>query len=182
MKTMLLLFALSAPLHAQQGMPLQKNVVSLELLGRAGFYSTNYEHYFSRRFGAGAGVGVLEWNRGQLTVVVPVYFSARPIGNKHSLYAGAGATISRSNLTLFSSSRPYSNSVFGTASVGYQYRTAGGTVGSFGRGSRSAIPFDCSGGQTSAIRSHQSALCKMLTGDCVLLSAPPRINKKSQRS
>jgi hypothetical protein len=126
--TMLDLLALSAPLNAQQGMPLQKNLVSLELLGRAGIYSTNYEHYFRRRFGVGAGIAVWDWSRGEHTVIVPVYLSARPIGDKHSLYAGAGATLSRSNLTLFSSSRPYSNSVFGTASVGYQYRTAGGTI------------------------------------------------------
>ena len=106
----------------------QENIVSVELLGRAAIYSVNYEHYFSRRFGAGAGIAIWGWGSGEFTYIVPAYLSVNPIGDKHSLYLGAGATVVRSNFTLFTSTRPYSTTVIGSASAGYQYRKGGGMI------------------------------------------------------
>lgn len=65
------------------------NLISVELGGRAGIGSVQYERYFSNRFGV--GVGGMSW--GSAGGVMPVYISTIPTGNVHSLYLSAGGTI-----------------------------------------------------------------------------------------
>ncbi len=74
----------------------QKNVVSLELLGRSSLYSVNYERSLAPRFGVGAGIAELNFGN-QNAMIVPLYVSATPIGSQHSLYVGA---VQRSSLPM----------------------------------------------------------------------------------
>ena len=105
----------------------QETIVSFEGLGRAVLYSANFERYFTKRLGMGTGIGILGFGS-ENSFIVPLYFSAKPIGDKHSMYVGGGATITRSNLSLFWGRRDYETSVLGSATLGYQYRTVGGMV------------------------------------------------------
>jgi hypothetical protein len=104
----------------------QKNLVGIELLGRAGLYSVNYERWTTFRVGLGAGLEYWYFGRDQHTFIAPLYISSNPIGDRHSLYLSAGATVLFSNATLFSNSRDYSSGALGTISGGYQFRSRGG--------------------------------------------------------
>jgi len=103
----------------------QSNLVAVELLGRAGVYSANYERNFLPRIGV--GVGGAYWGIDHSSaLIVPMYISTTPIGKTHSLYAAAGVTLGISKFFNFSGS--YTTDTIGTVSVGYQFRSREGFV------------------------------------------------------
>jgi hypothetical protein len=114
-------------LASQSSMHAQQNLIGFDLLGRAGVYSVNYERYSRWQVGGGGGIGY--WGiDGQHAAIVPLYISATPFGKANSVYAAGGLTMGVSNLDLFSSSRPYSTTIVGTVTAGYQHKSAGGFV------------------------------------------------------
>jgi hypothetical protein len=119
--------AITILLAPQSRMQAQQNLVGFDILGRAGIYSVNYERY--SRWQVGGGGGLAYWNiGGQRAVITPIYISATPLGKTNSVYAAGGITLGVSNLDLISSSRPYSTTIVGTVTAGYQHKSAGGFV------------------------------------------------------
>src|SRR5262245_22358767 len=117
---LILLISAGSPAHGQQ------NIIGLDVLGRAGVYSVNFERSQSR-IGVGAGMAVWSIDR-EHALIVPLYVSMTPVGKTSSLYIAGGGTIGVSNLTLIGPSRPYSTAVVGTITGGYQHRSAGGLL------------------------------------------------------
>ena len=109
----------AAPAESQPVPRDRPNLAGVELLGRAILYSVNYERYVTERVGLGAGVAVHPG-----ATVVPLYLSLNPVGDRHSLYIGAGVT-----LGITGRDPSDSDSVaLAVASVGYQYRSRRGFV------------------------------------------------------
>ena len=106
----------------------QPNLVGVELLGRGLIYSVNYERNLTER--TGVGIGAAYWNIDKAHItIVPLHASWNPIGNRHSLYLAAGATLinGREKSSLFDTAESGLLAA-GTSSVGYQFRSAGGFV------------------------------------------------------
>ena len=123
---LIILLSLNRPAEAQSSTG-DPNLIGVELLGRAGIYSVNYERLIAR--GAGLGAGFAYWGGStDHAVLVPLYASWTPIGQTHSLYLGTGATVVVTNVTLFGGSRPYDAGGIGHATVGYQFRSRSGLV------------------------------------------------------
>ena len=126
----LLLLSVSTA-NAQTSSREARNLIGLELLGRAGIYSVNYERLIKPR--VGFGLGVARWSTQGCfftcsksnTVIVPLYVSWNPVGDTHSLYVAAGTTLKVSKVDR-SRSTSYSADAIATATVGYQYRSSGG--------------------------------------------------------
>jgi hypothetical protein len=98
------------------------NLVGGEIAGRALAYSVNYERNFKR---AGLGVGFATWRIDRKFIaIVPMYVSYKPVGQKHSLYLSAGATVGSVTDTLFAEK----TAVFGTATIGYERLSESGFV------------------------------------------------------
>ena len=98
------------------------NLGGIEFLGRGLLYSANYERYVNR---VGFGAGFASWRIDHKTIaVLPVYVSFRPIGNTHSLYLSAGATVGSQVKTLFN--KP--TFACATAAVGYEHLSKSGLV------------------------------------------------------
>ena len=131
--TALLLAARSA--NAQTLAGENPNVIGIELLGRAGLYSVNYERFITPRVGFGVGFardtligGFFSYTRSDSTLV-PIYVSWTPIGDRHSIYVGAGTTVSTVKQTdLISHAPSRSWGSIGTATFGYQYRSSRGLL------------------------------------------------------
>jgi hypothetical protein len=129
----LLLF--STRLQAQSSPP--RNLLGVELLGRGGLYSFNYERMLTERIGAGGGISVLTVSGGGIfspsrrttTVILPAYISWTPVGRTHSPYLSGGLTLlPRKTREFFLRNTEYSLGTFGTLTAGYQYRSEGGIV------------------------------------------------------
>ena len=106
----------AAPAESQPVPRGQPNLAGVELLGRGILYRMNYERYFTERVGLGGGVAAYPGG-----TVVPLYLSLNPVGDRHSLYLGAGAT--------FGFTEDDSDArALGVASIGYQYRSSRGFV------------------------------------------------------
>ena len=109
----------------------QSSIAGVELLGRGVLYSVNYERYFTERAGLGIGAALYPSGNNRL-MIVPLYGSWNPVGDRHSLYLGAGTTLAFGSLgsILPFGEKPsnWSMRAMGTASVGYQYRSFGGFV------------------------------------------------------
>ena len=117
-----LLLAMVSPADAQPVRRSQPNVAGVELLGRALIYSVNYERYVKERLGIGVGIAVWDsTGEGSSAAVVPLYVSLNPIGETHSLYIATGVTVGA--VEDDTSAR-----AFGTATVGYQYRSRSGFI------------------------------------------------------
>jgi len=129
MRVSILFAMLLAVVTTAEAQPLsgdKPNVVSVELLGRAGVYSVNFERYLHPKIGVGAGVAY--WGIGDGTlVVVPLYVAANPIGKTHSPYLAAGWTLGVFS-DLFGTSRDLSSTGVGTLTAGYQFRSSSGFI------------------------------------------------------
>ncbi len=100
----------------------QPNVAGVELLGRGLIYSVNYERYVRERVGVGVGIAILgSTGASSGAAIVPIYLSLNPVGDTHSLYIGTGVTVG-----IVESGA--SAGAFGTATVGYQYRSGDGFI------------------------------------------------------
>ena len=106
---------------AQAQSPHGSNFAGVELLGRGILYTLNFERYARR---AGVGIGIAAWRFDKTVLVVPMYVSFRPIGQTHSLYLSAGATVGLQVSTL----RTSPTAVYGTATVGYEHLSKSGLV------------------------------------------------------
>lgn len=105
------------------------NLVGVELLGRGGLYSFNYERYPTKRVGLGIGLALLEFDGTR--IIVPLYASLNPIGDRHSLYLAAGTTLAGGwgkSSQIFGGSSDSGFFAFGTVSGGYEYRSFSGFV------------------------------------------------------
>jgi len=79
------------PAHGTEVREVRRNLMGVELGGRAGIYSFNYEHYLGNRVGVGmAGAALVDDG---VVGLVPVYVSFLPVGNIHSLYLSVGALV-----------------------------------------------------------------------------------------
>jgi hypothetical protein len=126
----------STRLQAQSEDP-PRNLVGVELLGRGGIYSFNYERLLTNRMGAGGGISVLSLSSGGIfspsqtttTIIMPAYLSWTPVGSTHSPYLSAGLTWSPSKTReLLLGNTRYGSLVFSTITAGYQYRSEKGIV------------------------------------------------------
>jgi hypothetical protein len=104
----------------------QPNFVGVELLGRAGIYSANYERSLNSRIALGSGLAY--WHLDGNTFIAPMYVSATPIGTTHSLYLATGVTFGLSNENLLGSPTNYRGGKFGTVTGGYQFRSREGLI------------------------------------------------------
>jgi hypothetical protein len=116
--------ALALILLAWPPMYAQQNILGVDLLGRAGIYSFNFERVSELGIGAGGGFGVLSIER-ERAFIVPLYISYAPFKKAHSLYGATGITVGISNLSLYTN-EPYRTGVAGTITGGYQYKSPGG--------------------------------------------------------
>lgn len=140
LQLMMLVVALplfSTRLQAQSSPSVPRNLLGVELLGRGGLYSFNYERQLTSRIGAGAGVSVLSLSgaglfspsRSVTTVILPTYVSWTPVGRTHSPYLSGGFTLLTSRTREFFLGNTESTvGAFGTLTAGYQYRSERGIV------------------------------------------------------
>jgi hypothetical protein len=115
----------------------QVNLIGGELLGRPVFYSINYERHVASRVSVGVGLAWLPVEVSSLSqetikrdaVIVPVYSSWTPLGDRNRLYLAGGATFgwSHERGTGFPGSGDRGGAM-GTATIGYERRTRGGFV------------------------------------------------------
>jgi hypothetical protein len=118
--------------EAQTGPDDPRNLIGLEVLGRAGIYSVNYERLVTPRIAV--GIGFARWSVSggffsyakTSTVHLPMYVSWNPLGDIHSLYIAAGSTMSLSKREYLSTRSSFQSTVMGTATLGYQFRSLSG--------------------------------------------------------
>lgn len=121
----LLAIIVVAPLgaHGLGSREKRPNLVSGELGGRALIYSANYERYITNQFGIGVGGMGAATGAGGFALF-PLYVSFIPVGEIHSLYLSAGATVAAGT----SNWDEIESIWFGTVAIGYQYQAEGGFV------------------------------------------------------
>jgi len=108
---------LCASAAAAQNPEVALNTVGTEALGRAWWYSVNYERSLLPRISAGIG-GAVWTNGGRTAIVTPVHVSWQPVGHRNSIYLSVGATVGRGTNTV----------AWGTTTMGYQHKTRRGFV------------------------------------------------------
>lgn len=130
---MILLISQAWNANAQTIEQERPNLLGIELAGRAGLYSLNYERVVLPRIGIGVGFashtlvgGFFSYTK-STSNIVPLYVSWTPIGNKHSLYLSGGATVAITTRTrLTTNVTSHHGGAIGTATFGYQYRSTRG--------------------------------------------------------
>lgn len=107
----------------------QKSAISMELLGRAGFYSFNYDYLIQSDLAIGAGFSAFSIISGESNVstrILPIYANYYFNEGKSRFFSTAGA-----DLILVSGQAPEGNQIrgsglAGTAGLGYEYKSAEG--------------------------------------------------------
>ncbi|MBY0471738.1 hypothetical protein K2X30_11280 [bacterium] len=135
----------SAPISVQRSLPVSKrlpNVISIEALGRGGFYSINYDHSLGSTVSLGAGfsyLGVGAGPGGMSLTMVPIYTNLYFNSSNHRffftggvsmVFVGVGASSQSSTQPKASSSQEaFGISTTGglpVVGLGYEYRGDGG--------------------------------------------------------
>lgn len=99
---------------------LRRNAMSLELLGRGGIYSVNYDYSFSKQLAIGAGVAL--YSSGSASVgAFPVYASYYLGENANRLMFTGGPTLVTASASIDSGSVKGSG-LAGAIGIGYEYR------------------------------------------------------------
>ncbi len=97
------------------------NLIGGELGGKGIIYSIGYERYLRNRVGLGAGMMGFGTSDGGLGLF-PLYLSVIPVGDVHSMYLSAGATLASG----FDNWNELHSLWLGTVTAGYQYQSVGG--------------------------------------------------------
>lgn len=132
-KVFLLAFALltTTVFNSQAGAENRQHTVSLELLGRAGLYSFNYDYSFNPNVSAGAGFSFYSISSGgdsATLIILPVYVNYYFMEHVHRPFVSGGIDL------LFASAKVGGSGTFtgsGAAAIiggGYEYKGDSGFV------------------------------------------------------
>jgi hypothetical protein len=95
------------------------NLVNFQLVGRGILYSVNFERYFTKWFGVGAGFMAFPSRKG-ISGAIPVFLNFNPIGDEHSLYVSPGVRFP------YGEGDQFNSRAIGTLGVGWQMQLRGG--------------------------------------------------------
>lgn len=101
------------------------NAVSLEILGRGGLYSLNYDRMLTDDFALGAGFSsysVSSGNSNAKALIFPIYGNYYFTGGPHRWFATAGANVISASGNLDGDAQISGSGVAGTLGGGYEYR------------------------------------------------------------
>lgn len=98
---------------------LKENGISLEVLGRAAFYSLNYDRRISEIFGAGFGLSYVKLNDAPGAFLMPIYINIYPIPAMRRLFITAGATLAPLEKT---------EKILAVPGIGYEYKNDDGLL------------------------------------------------------
>lgn len=110
------------------------NAISIELLGRAGVYSLNYDHLISDTVGLGFGLSYYSLSARSTSgssasgsiFVVPTYFNYYLASGPSHVFLTAGLDLIVASVTFEDASYFRGSGVAPIIGVGYEYRSAGG--------------------------------------------------------
>lgn len=107
------------------GMDMRRNALSLELLGRGGLYSLNYDYLLRDDLALGAGLSTYSISAGGSNAsawIIPVYANYYITGQKHRLFVTGGADVIMASGNLSSDAQFNGSGIAGVFGGGYEYR------------------------------------------------------------
>jgi hypothetical protein len=107
------------------GMDLHRNAISVELLGRGGLYSLNYDYLLRDDLAVGAGVSTYSISSGGSSAsawVIPVYANYYLTGQHHRLFVTGGANMIMASGNLNGDNQISGSGLAGVFGGGYEYR------------------------------------------------------------
>ena len=107
----------------------QKHSITMELLGRAGLYSFNYDYLIQDNLALGAGLSTYSLSSGETrasTWVLPVYANYYFNQGEHRFFATGGLSLISVSGQTSESNQIKGSGLGGTLGIGYEYKSRDG--------------------------------------------------------
>lgn len=107
----------------------QKHSISMELLGRAGLYSFNYDYLIQNSLALGAGLSTYTLSSGEATSgtwILPIYANYYVNEGLHRFFATGGASIVMVSGKVNENNQVKGSGLGGSVGFGYEYKSRDG--------------------------------------------------------